>query len=1044
MIVFIGLRNPTIGTFMKPFLETQEFIDRNADEIPLSSESGINQFAQFCLAFDENPNSELLKQISAYYRKNDIDDILEFEIVSFFSKIVDKNFQEKDWYWHLNRFLLLADSAHLPEQNTHLKNKFTETDYQLLCAALEQSVCTDAPVDFLLEGIEIKLPGQLDEKFVDYLISQQSSAQNTQYSTWLSKHISILSKRYGGGDSYVVLTEKDRILLSIAIAWGINQAIIFVKEHENIQILQSDLPFNLNEIFEVSRLNSLDVQAKTQILLALNEPLSSVEIKCESNFFRTLQNTNHPIYFDRLDFCSSYPADIMKSFTSWEVLNKLVEKHPVFLKHLSEEEVVANFLKLSESDPEQTRGFAKKHLAAFIKHYGSNLSTYHKVYLSGGRKPEETFTFLEKVLNQQEDCIPVILGLPNNRDYIDEIKANALLLIKTAAAYRAICTMYAEYRDSEEVPLGYYDVLAILIDRDENFNFDDFCQLAINNEEIARQFMQIDSKRLRKFLEYQPKKVRELFKKHPKLIYWIKGDILKAAFAQQDDFIGLIPVNSYFQALQALLAIDTPTSMKKAKEHIRSFTLEQKLSIVALFRTFNHAFIIGFLKESFSNDELKSVFTGGHLDSFFHEYFGMNSTIKLSVEMADFLLEHIAEKIDFSPDESSNHKPLRYFFDDCMTLLYESKRLTTEEIFSKYSHIIFEENFAFFKTWKRELTIFLLEKIKCESQSIIAIEQGNVWLKKEDRKENDNSTLKNLIALLPQDIRSNLVIGEMGELCLFWLKDLESDLLRLQEDVKRRTTIETKENKPVIKKSDALFNSDYVELRPGIHACYRQALLEKTDDLSVVGDILADAKFAILTKLENALAKIDLPVESVQSVLALCADESFFPSRFALENILKELCLEEDVLGKLLDQCSDEVIPALLHDSLKQLIVTQEKIDAQTPLIAFLGAVYKDYPQGWARVLIKVLEHYNTYPHEWIKGMVFALGVLREPLGEKTPKMLDKISKDSAFIHLSEVINRQKSLFNRENFKRGHFKKPQRRVAEALQNLMRTHEKISQ
>jgi hypothetical protein len=74
---------------------------------------------------------------------------------------------------------------------------------------------------------------------------------------------------------------------------------------------------------------------------------------------------------------------------------------------------------------------------------------------------------------------------------------------------------------------------------------------------------------------------------------------------------------------------------------------------------------------------------------------------------------------------------------------------------------------------------------------------------------------------------------------------------------------------------------------------------------------------------------------------------------------------------------------------------------------------------------------------------VFALGILREPLGEKVLKMLDKIIKDAAFVNLSEVIHRQKMLFNRENFKRGHFKKPQRRVAEASQNLIRTHEKVS-
>jgi hypothetical protein len=204
-----------------------------------------------------------------------------------------------------------------------------------------------------------------------------------------------------------------------------------------------------------------------------------------------------------------------------------------------------------------------------------------------------------------------------------------------------------------------------------------------------------------------------------------------------------------------------------------------------------------------------------------------------------------------------------------------------------------------------------------------------------------------------------------------------------------------------------------------------------------------EAKIAILPKLQNALAKIDLPAESVQSILTHCAAESFFPHRLALEDVLKELSLEEAVLNKLLDQCSDEILPALLQDSIKQLIFTQEKTDEQTPLIAFLNSVYKDYPQGWARVLLKVLEGYKTYPqHEWIKGMVFALGILREPLGDKAPKMLTKISKDAAFVDLSEVIHRQTTLFNRENFNRGHFKKPQRRVAEALQNLIRTHQKI--
>ena len=511
---------------------------------------------------------------------------------------------------------MLADNAHLPlDQKTHLKSKFSEK-YQSLCAALEQSALTEEPVDFLLEGIDIKELRQLDDKIVDYL---QPFTQNASCNNWLSKHITVLSNRYQ--ERYPnTLTDKVCALLITAIAWAINQAVAFVKEHDNPKIRQSDLPFDLKEILKANQLNSMDINAKIQILLALNEPLGSISIKYENSFGMPLDiaRQNHLVSFEPLKFCSAYPADIMKSFTSWKEMNQLVEKHPVFLERLSNTEVTANLLQLSESDLDQTRSFVKKYLTAFIESYGFDLSHYHTFYLSKRRTPTEIFTFLEKVLNRQDDCIPVILSLPNKHDN-DAFKAHALLLIKTAAAYRAIWSLYEAHRDSEKAPYRYHDVFEILIDRDENFDFNSFRQLALNNEQIAFQLMQVKSKRLQKFLEYKPEMVREIFKKHPQIIDYISGNVLKAVFAQQENLISLIPTDSDY-ALKALFAINTPSSMEKAKQQIRAFSVEKKRCITSLFQEFNHAFIIRFLKASFNKDELKSVFTAENLCGVNHEF----------------------------------------------------------------------------------------------------------------------------------------------------------------------------------------------------------------------------------------------------------------------------------------------------------------------------------------------------------------------------------------------------------------------------------------
>jgi len=606
------------------------------------------------------------------------------------------------------------------------------------------------------------------------------------------------------------------------------------------------------------------------------------------------------------------------------------------------------------------------------------------------------------------------LNLPETRDF--KGKAIALTLVQTPAANRAIWDLYKSPYRSKDIVFN----LDTLIDNDENFKFEEFYQLALSDEGIAYKFMQVESQRFQYYLEYKPEMVRELFKKYPGIIIFMKPCVLSAIFANQENLIEHILSDDY-SAISALLAINTALANEKAKERVRAFNVESIPDCINnLFQKFNHAHIIQFVNNSFCKDELQSMYK--------EKDFSFLSQSTLSRELANFILENFSENISRDGSCFENEKIL---IRNCCDFLYVTDGIPLEVIFPHYCHHFFGWDFDPSKKWEYELLVLLIEKIKIEFNN-----------NKEETKI-DTTELKRLIALLPERITQYISI-EVDD--PWWdCSVFDGALQRLHKDIQDSIfDFTTSEKSNFIQKSDVLFDSDYDVLRKGMHARYRQNLTETAQEFSTVENILSDAKITIRTKLRNALTELNHPEEITESIFSKFSDDDFYPSRLSLEHILKSLDLDQSVKEKVLDRCSDEILPSLLHDSLKQLIFSNMKVDEKTNLMVFLHSVYKDYPQGWARSLLKVLEDYKAYSqHQWVKGIAFALGELREPLGEKIPKMLDKISKDEDFVNLSEIIHRQKMLFSRENFNRGHFRKPQRRVADALQHLVRAHQKIA-
>ncbi len=169
-----------------------------------------------------------------------------------------------------------------------------------------------------------------------------------------------------------------------------------------------------------------------------------------------------------------------------------------------------------------------------------------------------------------------------------------------------------------------------------------------------------------------------------------------------------------------------------------------------------------------------------------------------------------------------------------------------------------------------------------------------------------------------------------------------------------------------------------------------------------------------------------------------------------MEKIFKEFQItgDEEQLDKLLTRCSDEILPGLLRETLEKLVYVTEPViydDGQkpSPLAEFLQKVHPEYAKPWMSSICKLFENYENISEKWVKGLSLVLGILREPWGKKAPELLNKAANDDRLSKdIREFIRRQKNLFNREKFNRGHHRSSLRRVADSRNSLFKTHQMV--
>jgi len=174
--------------------DIQNFLDKfDTDDTILTCKDGREQVAEFCLISEQNGFESILNLISVL---SDAPEISTSDILNFCTSFIDESFKGKNWYWHLRRALLLANNPSIrTAKKISIQKKLTDTQFQSLCADLEQFISNKPPSDFLLADIEIEKPSALDEKIINYLFSSRHYLEeDASYRNWLSKHCGFSQK----------------------------------------------------------------------------------------------------------------------------------------------------------------------------------------------------------------------------------------------------------------------------------------------------------------------------------------------------------------------------------------------------------------------------------------------------------------------------------------------------------------------------------------------------------------------------------------------------------------------------------------------------------------------------------------------------------------------------------------------------------------------------------------------------------------------------------------------------------------------------------
>ncbi len=234
-----------------------------------------------------------------------------------------------------------------------------------------------------------------------------------------------------------------------------------------------------------------------------------------------------------------------------------------------------------------------------------------------------------------------------------------------------------------------------------------------------------------------------------------------------------------------------------------------------------------------------------------------------------------------------------------------------------------------------------------------------------------------------------------------------------------------------------LFEADRAAVAPSAAIAVRRCVQRGLRPRWLVPAAVAGAHAALRLKLLAALTELRVRSEVREVALEALADG--YPHRDAVDAALQVAEVGPEYRAAVLDRCADDILPSLFRDVLGAAIAGAPGHGlARDTIVAFLSA-HESSPRAVARALRRVaskLDWANADPG-WARGLLFALGKLREPLGGKVPRLLAKLEQEVQDPELLLTLRTQRSLFGRDNLNRGRKRRPEVRVAEARKSLLR-------
>lgn len=152
---------------------------------------------------------------------------------------------------------------------------------------------------------------------------------------------------------------------------------------------------------------------------------------------------------------------------------------------------------------------------------------------------------------------------------------------------------------------------------------------------------------------------------------------------------------------------------------------------------------------------------------------------------------------------------------------------------------------------------------------------------------------------------------------------------------------------------------------------------------------------------------------------------------------------EEKVLNDILAQIEAPFVREIFAKSIFWVLTHKESVlfeNAPWTGMRIYSKSFSDRPSVWAKELVHLLD--MNWDTTTLLRLCFALGHLREPLGGIVPIALSAAAKAQSDPRISAIIKRQKDLFNRENFNRGHYRKPESRVADCRKEIIKAQNSL--